>query len=153
MATREDVYCKFGLAAEAGQLFEAELGTLLLGARALKDGWHITPDLKAGRKLLDEIDRHTLGRLLGRVKTMVEFDESMDAGFVSALKSRNRLIHGFFELHNFQIQTDEGRDSMMIDLEALHTELFDAWQAASAMTSALTKVLIEQQKNDPPLAR
>ena len=150
MATREDVYRKFGLAAEAGQLFETELGTLLLGAQGLKGGWHITPEPIVGRKLLDEIDGHTLRRLLGRVKTTVKFEESMEADFASALKARNRLIHGFFERHNFRIQTDEGRDLMMDDLEALHTELFNAWQAVSAMTAALATVLIEQQKTANP---
>ena len=148
MATREDVYGKFGLAAEAGQLFETELGTLLLGAQGLRGGWHITPEPTAGRKLLDEIDRHTLGRLLGRVKTVVTFDESLEADFISALKARNRLNHGFFEKHNFGIQTDEGRDLMMDDIEEIHTELFNAWQAVSAMTMAIMAVL---KKTTPPL--
>jgi hypothetical protein len=39
MASRDDLYCKFGVTAEAAQLFETELGTLLLAARGLrKDG-------------------------------------------------------------------------------------------------------------------
>ena len=32
MATRDDLYAKFGATAEAAQLFETELGTLLLVA-------------------------------------------------------------------------------------------------------------------------
>ena len=61
MATREDVYCKFGLAAEAGQLFETELGTLLLGVEGLERGWSGKPEPEEARKFLDEIDRHIVG--------------------------------------------------------------------------------------------
>ncbi len=135
------------MAAEAGQLFETELGTLLLGAKGLKNDWHITPETEAGLKLLDEIDKYTLGRLLGQVKTIVTFEEGLETDFLSALKARNRLIHGFFEKHNFRIQTDEGRDEILHDLEVIHTELFNAWQAASAMTVALTAILVDQKKS------
>ncbi len=40
MATREEVYQKFGVTAEAAQLFETELGTLLLGAQGVNNGWY-----------------------------------------------------------------------------------------------------------------
>lgn len=150
MATREEVYGKFGITAEAGQLFETELGTLLLSAKGMADGWHITPDVKAGRKLAADIDRHTLGQMLKRVKTMVTFEEGLDLLLISALKARNRLNHGFYERHNFRIDTDEGRDLMMDDLEILHTELFDAWRLVSAMTETTLAFLVDQQKTASP---
>lgn len=150
MATREEVYCKFGITAEAGQLFETELGTLLLSAKGMMDGWHITPDVKAGRKLVADIDRHTLGQMLTRVKDLVTFEEGLDLSLMSALKARNRLNHGFYERHNFRIDTDEGRDLMIDDLEALHIELFDAWRIVSAMTATTLACIVEQKKTTSP---
>lgn len=135
MATREELYAKFGITAEAAQLFETELGTLLLCARGLERGWHVVPDGESARDLLSEIDRSTLGALLSKLKKYVELDGDLLARFSSALGARNRLNHGFYERHNFKIQTDEGRDEMMTDLELLHDELFGAWQIATVMTS------------------
>lgn len=146
MATREEVYGKFGITAEAGQLFETELGTLLLSAQGTMGSWHITPDPEAGRKLVTDINSHTLGRLIGRIRKIISFDEELDASLMSALKARNRLNHGFFERHNFRIDTDDGRDFMMDDLEALHIELFTAWQLVSAITTNKIALLVEEKK-------
>lgn len=145
MATRDDLYAKFGITAEAAQLFETELGTLLLCARGLESGWHVVPDVASGRDLLREIDRSTLGGLLTKLKRHVEIDDHLSARFASALAARNRLNHGFYERHNFKIQTDEGRDVMMADLEALHDELFTAWQLAGAMTSLASEVIMRER--------
>lgn len=149
MATREELYAKFGVTAEAAQLFETELGTLLLAISALENGWHLTPDPVKARKTLDQIEAHTLGRLLGVLREKVAFDEGLGERFASALKSRNRLNHGFYERHNFKIQTDEGRDAMIADLGELHEELFQAWQVASAMTNALAKLVIDLPFKSP----
>ena len=141
MATRDELYAKFGITAEAAQLFETELGTLLLSVTALENGWHLTPDPKKARKALGEIEAQTLGRLLGVLKGKVAFDEHLGERFASALKARNRLNHGFYERHNFKIQTDEGRDAMIAALEELHEELFQAWQIASGLTAATGKLV------------
>lgn len=136
VATRDELYAKFGATAEAAQLFETELGTLLLGARGLTHGWHVEPDGESALKLLRDIDRSTLGQLLAKLKDCFKCDDAVTAKFASALKARNRLNHGFYERHNFAIQTDGGRDAMVADLEALHQELLEAWQIAGAITSA-----------------
>lgn len=146
MASREELYAKFGITAEAAQLFETELGTLLLCVRGLDNGWHVVPDGESGRDLLRDIDKSTLGGLLSKLKKHVELDEDLSARFASALAARNRLNHGFFERHNFKIQTDEGRDDMMADLEALHDELFTAWQLAGAMTSIASDVIMRERE-------
>ncbi|TCT06530.1 hypothetical protein [Aquabacter spiritensis] len=146
MATRNELYAKFGITAEAAQLFETELGTLLLCARGLESGWHVVPDGASGRDLLRDIDRSTLGGLLTKLKRHVEIDDDLSARFASALAARNRLNHGFYERHNFKIQTDEGRDVMMADLEALHEELFTAWQLAGAMTSLASEVIMRERE-------
>jgi hypothetical protein len=95
MASTDDVYRKFGMAAEAAQLFETELGTLLIGARAHENGWHVVgPDHETGLKFVREIDGQTLGTMLKRLQGTVKFDELMSARLISALKARNRLMHG-----------------------------------------------------------
>lgn len=136
MATREQLYTKFGETAEAAQLFEADLGTLLLCVRALEQGWHAEPNAEAAAKLLQDIDRSTLGQLLAKLRVSFIFDATPTAQFDSALKARNRLNHGFYERHNFAIQSDEGRDAMVEDLTALHEELFDAWRMADRISTA-----------------
>lgn len=144
MATRNELYAKFGITAEAAQLFETELGTLILGLRGLENGWHLVADGERAREALDEIDRSTLGRLLSTLKKHATLETDLETRFASALQARNRLMHGFYERHNFKIQTDAGRDEMIVDLEALHEELFAAWQLANGATTILTGILFEQ---------
>jgi hypothetical protein len=122
LASREEVYCKFGIAAEAAQLFETDLGTLLLAVKGLDNGWHVHPNPKSARKVADQIDACTLGALLARLKERIVVDEQLEATFSSGLKARNRLMHEFFERHNFKIQSEDGRDLMIADLEGLHEE-------------------------------
>jgi hypothetical protein len=152
MAERHELYAKYGIAAEAAQLFETELGTLLLGLRGLDEGWHLVPDGEAAGKLLDEIDRSTLGRLLHNLNGHIKVVGDLEESFTSALETRNRLMHGFFERHNFKIQTEEGRLEMMADLEALHGELFAAWQAASKLTTIISAVVSHGAESRPQSA-
>lgn len=140
MANRHELYAKYGIAAEAAQLFETELGTLLLGLRGVDEGWHIIPDGEAAREVLHEIDRSTLGRLLRSLRRHVKTESDLEEVFSSALEARNRLMHGFFERHNFRIQTVEGRRKMISDLDALHDALFAAWRAADQLTTIISAV-------------
>lgn len=149
MAERHELYAKFGIAAEAAQLFETELSTLLLCLRALENGWHVLPDGESAKVALDEIDRRTLGRLLRGLKGQVELTEDLEARFSSALNARNRLTHGFYERHNFKIQTDPGRCEMIADLDLLHAELFNAWQIAGAMTAMISEAILDERGRHP----
>lgn len=137
MASRDDVYLKFGVTAEAAQLLETSLGTLLLGVQGFQKGWHALPQPEEATAALERIEKSTLGALLTKLQELVTFEGDLPAFFRSALKTRNRLMHGFYERHNFKIQTDEGRDAMLADLEAMHTELFNAWRVADAMDSII----------------
>lgn len=141
MATLDELYAKFGITAEAAQLFETELSTLVLCLRGLENGWHLKPDGDAGRIALQEIDRSSLGQLLKSLKGKVELKDDLEPKLLSALGARNRLTHGFYERHNFKIQNDVGRDEMIADLELLHCELFEAWRIASAMTTMISEFI------------
>lgn len=141
MADRHELYAKYGIAAEAAQLFETELGTLLLGLQGLENDWHLLPDGAAALEVLENIDRSTLGRLLNDLKRYITIEGDLEECFASALKARNQLMHGFFERHNFGIQTEDGRKMMIADLDRLHDECFAAWRAAGKVTTIITTVL------------
>lgn len=142
MATREELYAKFGVTAEAAQLFETELGTLIMCVRGLEEGWHAKPDGDAATRLLLDIDRKTLGGLLAKLRESFLFDEDLADLFATALNRRNRLNHGFFERHSYAIGTPEGRDTMIADLEESHQRLFDAWQMAGRVSTAFHEALL-----------
>ena len=150
MADRHELYAKYGIAAEAARLFETELGTMLLCYKALEKDWHIVPDAAVAQEALNLIDRNTLGRVLKDLKRYVTFEADLEEGFSSALKARNRLMHGFFERHNFRIQNESGRREMIADLDRLHGELFAAWRAADGLSTALSAVLRQgaQERHD-----
>lgn len=141
MEDRRELYAKFGIAAEAAQLFETELGTLLLCLKALDNNWHSVPDGAAARTLLDDIDRKTLGQLLQSLKRQIKFDDGLEDILLSALRARNRLTHGFFETHNFKIQSVSGRRDMIMDMDYLHGEMFKAWQVVGEMTSEISRII------------
>lgn len=120
MASRQEVYAKFGAAAEAAQLIATELGTALLAVSGLALNWHVDLDPITARRILDD--------------TFVE-------RLAKGLKARNRLFHGFYEKHNSKIDTDEGRDILLQDLDHLHADLTMAYHLASAMTLGMLEVL------------
>ena len=73
MPTLQDVYVKFGEAAEAAQLLETELGNLLLTAGMTEHDLLNEPDPELAESLVNEINRKTLGQLI----------RSMDGGICS----------------------------------------------------------------------
>jgi hypothetical protein len=149
MATRDELYAKFGTTAEAAQLLETELGILLIIAFGLEHDLYAKPDREKALKHLRDVDRKTLGQLLNKLKDYFDFDDELVVQFDLALSARNRLNHGFYERHNYAIQSDEGRDAMVADLEALHQELFKAWEAAGVLTTICYE-LLRQTREDVP---
>lgn len=143
MLDRHELYAKYGIAAEAAQLFETDLGTLLLSVWALENGWHVVPDGAAAREVLNSIDRSTLGRVLNDLKRYIRISTEFEDVFLLGLRARNHLMHGFFERHNFKIQTAEGRKEMIVDLDNLHRELFAAWRLADTFVAIIAEVVRE----------
>jgi len=141
MATRLEVYEKFGLAAEAGQLLETELITAILSLEALERGWIEEPNATHATKVLRELDNLTLGHLMRRLRKQFNIKEDQISFLGDSLKARNSLNHGFFERHNFKIQSSDGRDEMMEDLEQIHQVLFDAWQAATILSDTMVSAV------------
>ena len=119
-----------------------ELGTLLLYVQGVQNGWHVVPDRQSAQAALNDIERSTLGGLISTLKKRVRNRRAARRPFCVRVAGKKPLEnHGFYERHNFKIETDEGRGEMFADLEKLHTELFNAWQIARTMTELATKAL------------
>lgn len=128
MPTLEDVFCKFGEVAECAQLLETELGTVML---CLKGAEH---DLFAGDKgelateIYKRINKSTLGQLLREITKPAGFSEDLELLLARALADRNYLFHSYYRKHNFRKNSDEGRATMLADLERRHQTIFEAWK-------------------------
>jgi len=132
--TLDDVYRKFGDAAEAAQLLETELGTMLLLIRAADDGLITEPDPKRAYDLLATINRHTLGQLLKSLNNKTQSLDKLESLLSSALEERNRLYHSFYRQHNFRRNSADGRALMLKDLESIHDTLLKAYKAVMLLS-------------------
>lgn len=128
MPTLEDVYQKFGFAAEAAQLLETELGTMLLMAGAVDAKLIGNPDPTRARELLTFVNKQTLGQLLRSLHRSTESLEALESQLSKALTERNRLFHSFYREHNFRRNSDAGCALMLQDLESIHNTVLDAYK-------------------------
>ena len=134
MPTLDDVYRKFGFAAEAAQLLETELGTMLLAARCIDAGLLENKNPAQAADILDSVNHHTLGQLLKSLNNHTQSLDALDALLVKARDARNRLSHSFYREHNFRRNSEDGRALMMEDLEGIHCALLDAYKAVLALS-------------------
>ena len=91
MATCEEVYAKFGLTAEVAQLFETELGTILLAREGEERGWHLNANPEEAAEFYEKLNRKTLGQILTSLREYLDLDEQGAGWLELALKARNRL--------------------------------------------------------------
>lgn len=134
MPTIDDVYLKFGVAAEAAQLLEIELGTLCFRAGAIEAGLFENPNHDKAWELSTLVNRKTLGQL---IRSLSNTDCSLDdlEGVLSkALGERNRLTHSFFRAHNNRRNSEEGCAIMLEDLESIHETILDACKAVMRLS-------------------
>jgi hypothetical protein len=129
MPTLEDVYRKFGFAAEAAQLLETQIGNMLLFHHAIEDDLIGGNDPERARVVWSFVNRQTLGQLLKSLNNHTQSLDRLNDLLLMALKQRNRLFHSFYPSHNFQRNSKEGRLIMLQDLEDIHTALLDAYKA------------------------
>ena len=134
MATRDDVYRKFGEASEAAQLLETELGTLLVMHKCIEASLLEYPDSEKATGIYKQITRKTLGQLIRSIGTTVDSIGSLEELLKNALAARNRLAHNYFLQHNLRINSDDGRDVMLLDLETIHNDLLNAYKAAMLLS-------------------
>jgi len=130
----DDVYRKFGEAAEAAQLLETELNNLLSWDCALADGLLDESNPTRAAELFGRIDRHTLGQLMERLAYKTKSLDQLGSLLSCALDERNRLFHSFYRQHNFRRNSDEGAALMLRDLESIHGILLDAYKAVMLLS-------------------
>jgi len=143
MTTRDDIYHKFGITAEAAQLLELELGTLLISCHGVKKQLWKKEKVPEANEIDKKIDKSTLGMIISEVKKHMAVDDNIEATLAKALKIRNELIHSFYWKHNFKIESDDGRNEMMQDLENMHENLFNAYQLSQAMAQAMLNLVLK----------
>jgi hypothetical protein len=141
--TLDDIYRKFGAVAEAAQLLETELGTMLLLSRGAEEGLFFKPNQKIASELYTTINRHTLGQLIKRLNGTSQSLNELESIFLNALQERNRLFHSFYRQHNFRRNSDEGKALMLKDLEAIHDTLLSAYKAVMKLSGVDLDALVE----------
>ena len=134
MPTLDDVYWKFGYAAEAAQLLETELGTMLIIHGVIEENLVNQPDLNRAAQLFRQMDKHTFGQLIIKLKAKNQSIANLEDVLAKALDERNRLFHSFYRQHNFRRNSDEGRQRMLDDLESIHKMLLDAYKAVMLLS-------------------
>lgn len=128
MPSIDDVYRAFGYAAEAAQLLETELGTLLFSIKCEDLGLLGGDRGIEARPILDAINRSTLGALLKKIHTETDDLAHVAEELARALAERNRLSHHFYRQHNNRRNSEEGRAVMVADLEKIHATIFTAYK-------------------------
>jgi len=120
MPTIDEIYCKFGFVAEAAQLLETELGTLLLHEQCVGEDLIEKPNSRVATDIYNKINKYTLGRLLKNSASKITSVKKLENLLSAALKERNRLSHSFYREHNFRLraESDEGRIIMFAEFES-----------------------------------
>ena len=111
------------------QLLEIELGNLLLLHKCVEDDLFETKNPEAATRILEQINRNTLGQLLWQLRDNYDELDSLENLLNVAKAERNRLIHSFYREHNFRRNSSDGRALMLQDLEKMHVKIIDAYKA------------------------
>ena len=129
MPTLQDVYQKFGFTAEAAQLLETELGTMLIMSGAVDAGLIENPDALRAKELFHFVNKQTLGQLLRSLHRSTDSLDALASQLSIALAQRNRLFHSFYRQHNFRRNSEAGCAVMLQDLESIHNTVLEAYKS------------------------
>jgi hypothetical protein len=132
--TLDEVYRKFGETSEAAQLLETELGNVLFLVEGLEQDLFAGMNSAGASDLITEIDAHTLGRLISRMRTKLQVPDGLEPLLAEALETRNHLSHSFYRKHNFRRNSDKGRAKMLDELESMHKTLVKAYKAVASLS-------------------
>jgi len=149
MPTLDDIYMKFGATAEAAQLLETQLGTMMLLSRGAEHGLFFEPNAKLASDLYNTINRRTLGQLIRDMGTTGQSLDVIETLLLSALQARNRLFHSFYRQHNFRRNSEEGRALMLSDLQSIHDALLRAYKAIMLLSGVDLDALANSEHNAP----
>jgi hypothetical protein len=141
MPKLDDVYWKFGFAAEAAQLLETELGNALVEHGIVEENLFDQPNPNRAADLFRQTNRHTLGQLITKLRAKNQSIANLEGSLAKALDERNRLFHSFYRQYNLRRNSDGGRQRMLDDLEAIHNTLLDAYKAVLLLSGVDTDKL------------
>ena len=144
MPTLDEVYRKFGEVSEAAQLLETQLCTMLLEHKCIDAGLLERPSSEKATAIYEHVTNQTLGKLIRSLGPSGDFSENLAQLLSNALASRNRLIHSFYLQHNFRRNSDDGREEMLCDLEAIHDDLLDAYKAVLLLSGVDLDALVDE---------
>ena len=149
MPTLDEVYRKFGEASEAAQLLETELGTLLLTHKCIDAGLLEHPNPNRATAVYDQINKQTLGQLVRSLGSIGVSIDDLEKLLSDAVASRNRLTHSFYLQHNFRRNSNDGRDAMLRDLEAIHEDLLGAYKVVLRLSGVDLEKLVAESGEIP----
>jgi hypothetical protein len=134
------LYAEFGIAAEKAQVLEVDAGNVALSFLALfVDTDHISAEQRdMFRRIVDDVDRKTLGTLLKIIKSVITIDQSLLRVVDEALGQRNYLTHKFFRKHNFALFDIAGRKAMIDELKHIQSKLDLAHLMLHGLSETLT---------------
>jgi hypothetical protein len=149
MCSLDEVYRKFGEASEAAQLLETELGALLLMFGCYDAGLLEKPDSDKASEIYNQINRHTLGRLISKLKERGEVIDGLEIVLEEALKARNFLSHSYYRHHNFRRNSSVGCQIMMEDLERIHFQILQAYKDVMLLSGVDLDELAKSDRDFP----
>jgi hypothetical protein len=130
-----EVYASFGAAVYFAQVLEAQVVNHLVFLRAERH--------KRGKSFdVDDVFRRlfgqTLGRNVGEIRAVLRDDEWPVADeLADALGVRNELIHHYWRRRILKTGTEQGRQEMIDELDAVRARFEDVDQRLTAETMAL----------------
>ena len=139
-ADQYELYAEFGIAAEKAQVLEVDAGNVALSFLALfVDTDEIsTEQCDMFQRLIDDLDRKTLGKLLQLIKSVITIAPSILRVVDEALDQRNHLTHNFFRTHNFALFDVAGRKAMIEELKHIQSKLDLAHWMLHGLSETLT---------------
>lgn len=141
MATLDEVYRKFGEVHEAAQLLETELGNVLMMHKCIDADLLNRPNPKLATDFYDQINKMTLGKMKDCLVKREDAIKEIEQVLKKAVDSRNQLSHFFYVKHNFRRFSNDGREIMLRDLEAIHEVLQEAYMAVRPITVGFIRKL------------
>jgi hypothetical protein len=117
----KEVYSYAGLALYYAQVVEQSLVQLIVVTQ-ISEG-KLDPSLPAYDKLVDRLDRKTLGQALRSARAHTQLSDEQEAMATEALRLRNFVVHSFFRERIELFLTETGR-KLMCDELAAAAELF-----------------------------
>jgi hypothetical protein len=149
--TLDDVYQKFGMTAEAAQLLETQLGTMLLLIRGSEEGLFFDPNTEIAADLYRVVNRRTLlGQLIKEMGDASQSLDTVETLLSNALQERNRLFHSFYRQHNFRRNSEEGRAIMWTDLDHIHDTIILAYKAVMLIDGTDIDALTKSDEHNGP---